>query len=69
MDPLPGAATAARQLRRIVGLILAHESDDGAMEQTCAELGAIEDRLRASTSSGAPPRIGDAADGRVYVDH
>lgn len=69
--PLDGAAEPARLLRRIAGLVVALEVDDGALAAVVDDLRRVEGRLAALAPEVLTPRVGDAAtgDGRVYVDH
>lgn len=71
VEPLAAAAEPARLLRRIAGLVVALEADDGALEELTDDLRRIVSRLGVLAPEDLTPRVGDVAtsDGRVYVDH
>jgi hypothetical protein len=71
VEPLPQTVTAARLLRRVTGLVLSLEAEDGEVDRLIAELRTAEARLADRAPADTQPRVGDAAAsaGRVYIDH
>jgi acyl-coenzyme A thioesterase PaaI-like protein len=71
VEPLAAATEPARLLRRIAGLVVALDADDGALAELTDDLRRIDARLGVLVPDDLTPRVGDLAvsDGRVYVDH
>ena len=69
--PLDQTVEAAAVLRRVVGLLLAAEQDDPAVDRLVADLRRFEADVAGRSPVGRGPRLGAAADGdgRVYLDH
>ncbi len=71
VEPLPQTRTAAQLLRRITGLLLALETDEGELDGIIRDLRRTEARLVERVPADTAPRVGPAATsaGRVYLDH
>jgi hypothetical protein len=72
VDPLPQAVEAADLLRRVTCHVLALEQGHPALDRLLSALAEADAELGAVAPSGAPPRVGPAADtpgARAYVDH
>lgn len=69
--PLAQTEEAAALLRRVVGLAVALEQPDPALDRLIADLRRAETALAAVVPPSTQPRVGPAADGdgRVYLDH
>ncbi|MBX6387937.1 MAG: hypothetical protein IRZ08_02860 [Frankia sp.] len=71
VDPLPQTGQLAARLRRVLGLALALERPEPAVDELIAALDAAERALADRVPPDPAPRVGDAVDGdgRVYVGH
>jgi hypothetical protein len=69
--PLRQAIDLAPLLRQVAGLALALEAEDPAVDALIGHLAAAQEALRALVPGDPAPRMaaGDAAGGRVYLDH
>lgn len=70
-QPLAQTEALAGSLRRLTGLALSLEAEEGAVDELLAVLQGAEERLAALAPPEPLPRVGAdvAADGRVYLDH
>jgi hypothetical protein len=68
---LPQTEATAAAVRRVVGLLLALEHEEPAVDRLVAELARAADALEAHVPADSSPRVGAAVDrdGRVYLDH
>jgi len=68
---LPQTEAAAAAVRRAVGLLLALEQEEPAVDRLLAELERATDALDARVPTDLTPRVGPAVDrdARVYLDH
>lgn len=65
--PLPQTVRAAARLRRVTSLVLSLEHPDPHLD---ALIDALDEAERTLSPPADPsPRVGDRADGRVYLDH
>jgi hypothetical protein len=70
-QPLAQTEALAGSLRRLTGLALSLEAEEGAVDELLAVLQGAEARLAALAPPEPLPRVGAdvASDGRVYLDH
>ncbi|WP_083391234.1 hypothetical protein [Parafrankia soli] len=71
VEPLPETVEAAERLRQVIGLLLALEHPDPAVDALLAALDVAQRLLGRRVPADPAPRVGTAADGdgRVYLDH
>ena len=67
--PLPQGLALAPLLREVAGLALALEAADPGVDALIGQLADVVDALRDRVPGNLAPRMGDATDGRVYLDH
>ena len=68
-EPLAQTVELAAALRRVTELALALEHEDPAVARLLDDLAAAEAALAARAPTDGKPRIGDATEGRPYLDH
>jgi hypothetical protein len=71
VEPLPQAVAAATELREVIGLLLAQEHEQPAVDRLVVELRAAAEALAHTAPTELAPRIGvePPPDGRPYLDH
>jgi hypothetical protein len=67
--PLAQTVAAARAIRRLGDVLLSLEHDHPTVDAIVTQVDAWEDELRAVAPPNSAPRVGDAGDHRVYLDH